>query len=438
MTLFSSFRKRKRGLRHAVASGLFLVCLAALGVSGSAVAAGIDAVKLQVNVPYAFLPLLKGAEGAAFASEKKEGTFPAGRYLDLSFGSGMALREGLGDGRYRLLAVTDDGPTCHGPVRKTRDGLIPTRLYLIPGYSPLFVELTLDLKNRVLQVTGIRRGSRNSQPYSGIPPKAARSLSLDFHEEPVTTGFSPIEPRGSAINPQGIAVTSDGTIWVADASLPSVVRLSNRDFGEVSRAIPGKGLPRFLAWSAMESGFQGLAQLPNGRLATTIRLSIFLSRMPTDCFISFIESGETERGKAVSRLVRISFKGADDLSEFPLRGGSIVDTPLRYLKSEGVTPVRRDFVADLIKAGVDKPISSLVRIDDVTLLAVNESHYGVRCRAASGAALPSLRLSPDGDLMKNGKVLPDEEQAVALHPTGNSTNAWLLKFPKPFTASRIR
>ena len=101
MTLFSSFRKRKRGLRHAVASGLFLVCLAALGVSGSAVAAGIDAVKLQVNVPYAFLPLLKGAEGAAFASEKKEGTFPAGRYLDLSFGSGMALREGLGDGRYR-------------------------------------------------------------------------------------------------------------------------------------------------------------------------------------------------------------------------------------------------------------------------------------------------------------------------------------------------
>lgn len=108
----------------------------------------------------------------------------------------MALREGLGDGRYRLLAVTDDGPTCHGPVRKTRDGLIPTRLYLIPGYSPLFVELTLDLKNRVLQVTGIRRGSRNSQPYSGIPPKAARSLSLDFHEEPVTTGFSPIEPRG--------------------------------------------------------------------------------------------------------------------------------------------------------------------------------------------------------------------------------------------------
>ena len=40
--------------------------------------------------------------------------------------------------------------------------------------------------------------------------------------------------------------------------------------------------------------------------------------------------------------------------------------------------------------------------------------------------------------MKNGKVLPDEEQAVALHPTGNSTNAWLLKFPKPFTASRIR
>ena len=174
MTLFSSFRKRKRGLRHAVASGLFLVCLAALGVSGSAVAAGIDAVKLQVNVPYAFLPLLKGAEGAAFASEKKEGTFPAGRYLDLSFGSGMALREGLGDGRYRLLAVTDDGPTCHGPVRKTRDGLIPTRLYLIPGYSPLFVELTLDLKNRVLQVTGIRRGSRNSQPYSGIPPKAAR------------------------------------------------------------------------------------------------------------------------------------------------------------------------------------------------------------------------------------------------------------------------
>lgn len=80
MTLFSSFRKRKRGLRHAVASGLFLVCLAALGVSGSAVAAGIDAVKLQVNVPYAFLPLLKGAEGAAFASEKKEGTFPAGRF----------------------------------------------------------------------------------------------------------------------------------------------------------------------------------------------------------------------------------------------------------------------------------------------------------------------------------------------------------------------
>ena len=135
MTLFSSFRKRKRGLRHAVASGLFLVCLAALGVSGSAVAAGIDAVKLQVNVPYAFLPLLKGAEGAAFASEKKEGTFPAGRYLDLSFGSGMALREGLGDGRYRLLAVTDDGPTCHGPVRKTRDGLIPTRLYLIPGLT---------------------------------------------------------------------------------------------------------------------------------------------------------------------------------------------------------------------------------------------------------------------------------------------------------------
>lgn len=95
-------------------------------------------------------------------------------------------------------------------------------------------------------------------------------------------------------------------------------------------------------------------------------------------------------------------------------------------------------MADLIKAGVDKPISSLVRIDDETLLAVNESHYGVRCRAAGGAALPSLRLSPDGDLMKNGKVLPDEEQAVTLHPTGNSTNAWLLKFPKPFTVSRNR
>ena len=471
MILFSSFRIRERALRHAVAAGLFLTCLATLGTSGAAWASGIDAVKLQVNVPYAFLPALKGAEGAAFASEKKEGTFPTGRYLDLSFGSGMALREGLGDGRYRLLAVTDDGPTCHGPGRKTRDGLIPTRLYLIPGYSPLFVELTLDSRSRVLQVTGIRRGSRNSQPYSGIPPKAARSLSLDFHEEPVTTRFSPIEPRGSAINPQGLAVTSDGTIWVADASLPSVVRLSNRDFGEISRAIPGKGLPRFLAWSAMESGFQGLAQLPNGKLATTIKperradYAVILLSDPSDwtsrayvypkpsdldrfslkAFASVgdgtlfaVESGETDRGRAVSRLVRISFKGADDLSEFPLRGGSIVDTPLRYLKSEGVTPVRRDFVADLIKAGVDKPISSLVRIDDETLLAVNESHYGVRCRAAGGAALPSLRLSPDGDLMKNGKVLPDEEQAVTLHPTGNSTNAWLLKFPKPFTVSRNR
>lgn len=137
MILFSSFRIRERALRHAVAAGLFLTCLATLGTSGAAWASGIDAVKLQVNVPYAFLPSLKGAEGAAFASEKKEGTFPTGRYLDLSFGSGMALREGLGDGRYRLLAVTDDGPTCHGPGRKTRDGLIPTRLYLIPGYSPL-------------------------------------------------------------------------------------------------------------------------------------------------------------------------------------------------------------------------------------------------------------------------------------------------------------
>ena len=115
MILFSSFRIRERALRHAVAAGLFLTCLATLGTSGAAWASGIDAVKLQVNVPYAFLPSLKGAEGAAFASEKKEGTFPTGRYLDLSFASGMALREGLGDGRYRLLAVTDDGPTCHGP-----------------------------------------------------------------------------------------------------------------------------------------------------------------------------------------------------------------------------------------------------------------------------------------------------------------------------------
>ena len=341
-------------LRLGSALRLAAAFAAAAGIlfSTAAAAAGgsVSASRLRVSVPESFSPELSGAAGSEFAALKKKGAEPAGTKLDLAFGSAVAVQESLGGGKFRLLAATNGGPTCDGPLLHAGSRSEPTRIYLLPDYSPAFVELSLDLGAGTLTATGTRRALKNDEDYVGIPPKTAGSLTLDYRETPVSLTLQTVRPMRAPLSPLGIAVSGNGSVWVADGTLPSLLRLSTKGLGEVQRVVPGKGLPRFLALGALQLGFQGLAALPDGRLATVLypdahpEYAVILVSRPSDWtseayvyprpsgvrrfrlrglaaspkgVLFAVEEGERKGGKRFSRLTRFTFRGADDMTMSP-------------------------------------------------------------------------------------------------------------------------
>lgn len=456
-------------LRLGSALRLAAAFAAAAGIlfSTAAAAAGgsVSASRLRVSVPESFSPELSGAAGSEFAALKKKGAEPAGTKLDLAFGSAVAVQESLGGGKFRLLAATNGGPTCDGPLLHAGGRSEPTRIYLLPDYSPAFVELALDLGAGTLTATGIRRALKNGEDYVGIPPKTAGSLTLDYRETPVSLSLKTVRPLRPPLSPLGIAVTGNGSVWVADGTLPSLLRLSAKGLGEVQRVVPGKGLPRFLALGALQLGFQSLAALPGGRLATVLypdahpEYAVILVSRPSDWtseayvyprpsgFRRFrlrglaaspkgalfaVEEGEGKGGRRFSRLTRFTFRGADDMTMSPAASGSFPDTTLSHLLAEGLRPIRPAVLADLGKLGITGTVSSLAVLDPRTILAATDSAYGVRCTAGATASPASLELSEKRKLFRNGKPLPDSEQMVRLRPSGARTEAWVLRSPKPF------
>ena len=440
-----------------MAAGCAAALCAVWTASSPCLASGAAAVsEIRIEVPDGLGPELPGEAGRALARETGSAR------AELAFGSGLAFVGLQRDGSDRLVAVTDRGPSCAGPRVSDGEEELPSRVYLHPGYAPSVVELVLSADRKVLRVTESRPALRSGVPYSGLPQKTARSYSLRYSEVPLNSSLRVLEATGPSISPRGIGYNRDGNFWIADASLPSLVLLSGKNLNEITRAVPGRGLPRELAWEAMDSGFSGLAVLPSGHVVTAMhpgqntkapgrRFAVLLDASPSDWTSSAyaypapegwkrfevrafahaggasllaLESGADASGRSRTRLVRFSFKGADDITGAALPGGRSVDfSDWKVLRRAGVRPVKPQVLAELEIGREAKP-GAMAVVDPQTVLVLSDSGYGLRCDAPAGHPRGGYRL-------QGREVIPKPEAGPVPRSTGQRTRAWLVRFSTP-------
>jgi phytase-like protein len=308
--------------------------------------------------------------------------------------------------------------------------------FALPGFTPQLGKFRRNGSGVTLeQLIPLRQA--NGMPLTGLPQPNAQANRT---EKPFTLAGAALDPDPLGIDSEGLAFAKDGSFWVSDEYGPDLIHF-DASGRTLERLHPGAGLPLALARRRVNRGMEGLAILPNGKVLVGImqspldnptaggssagrtsrlaRLVVHDTRTGTTRQYAYLLEASNllnseiaaltqtlllvlERdgnfpngagGGAVKRVYRIDLEGATDISDpadgpggLLINGKTLeeltkgVANPGATLLANGITPVSKTLVADILQAIPGYPhdkAEGLAVVDNWTIAISNDDDFGV-------------------------------------------------------------
>ncbi|MCH8916640.1 MAG: esterase-like activity of phytase family protein [Proteobacteria bacterium] len=322
---------------------------------------------LLAATPAVFLaPVVAGAERPAVSPKIYSST---DRKLDLGVvhfagGNSLHFSAGLGSGAYRhpslppmvLQTVTDRGPrfSCKKGQKWTglsRDELCSgtkgARIYPLPAYAPSIYTIRLEANGRfrVLDVIALR--DRDGKALTGLPnPLGKGKAGIPFDAK-----GRRLQQDAGAVDPEAMVRLADGSYWIADEGVPSILHVSaagrvllrmvpqgmENDLRAARYPVSG-GLPAILSKRRTNRGIESLALSPDERFLY-FALQSPLANPDTRAF---------KRGRNV-RLFKFDRKAGKVIAEFVY----VLDRPEGFRRDDSQN--QRDVkISEMMAIGPDR------------------------------------------------------------------------------------
>ena len=336
------------------------------------------------------------------------------------FGSGL-VPHGSRPGFFYML--TDRGPnfTPSNPDQK---------VFPVPSFAPQIG--LFRLKDCLLErVDVVELKNAAGTRLSGIPNPPGAGGTGEIPVE-LDGRILPFDPEG--LDPEGLAVLHDGTFWVSDEYGPNLVHLDagGRTIERINPFSAGRVLPLVLAKRPPNRGMEGLTVTPDqstlvglmqsavnnpGATAATSLAArivtydtrtggtqqfVYLLEAPgfftsdiaaiTDYSFLVIEHdakfpGDSIGPSRLQRIYRIDIGGATDVSDPAntpagrlFHGKTLEEMSPEELLAEGVVPVTKTLVFDLLASGLGYPHNKpegIAVIDEFTIAIANDDDFGI-------------------------------------------------------------
>lgn len=370
--------------------------------------------------------LLAGCAAGRQAAEAPRARVVSVAVLDapaaLGTADGIAFVEGGLSGLDRLadgdfVAVSDRGPNAEAGVRAGR----AAKRFPFPAYAPSVVTLRLD-GARLVEEARVALAGPAGEAVSGRPPPDSLAASVvEVALADTLGGVLPPDPWG--VDAEGAAVAADGSLWIADEYRPSLWRLDARG-RLVERFTPrptepfDRPLPAVLLARRPNYGFEGVAVLPDGRVAAVLQgpLDWPDAARAAGTDVARVLVLDPETGDAVTFAYRLDgperkvgdvaalADGSLLVVEHGVRPGEAAwsahvyrldlarGAPVPFTAApeagDDVRLAPKTLVVDLLAAGWDASLTKpegLAVVDATTLALVNDDDYGLATPRADGA-----------------------------------------------------
>lgn len=220
------------------------------------------------------------AEKAAGASWTPDPAYELGRFPEpvLIGGFSDLFYSGSEVGKELFYTITDRGPNADA-IKPHASAGFSARPLLVPGYSPVILELELDRaagKVSVKRTIALKRP--DGSPMSGLPNVDPRGGAWNSDEFPLDRDGKEIPFDEFGIDPESLAVDGAGNFWVGEEYGPSLLKFDPS--GKLlKRWLPGtpsgiaqpsrageRVLPSVFGERKLNRGFEAMAALPGGKL----------------------------------------------------------------------------------------------------------------------------------------------------------------------------
>lgn len=325
--------------------------------------------------------------------------------------------------------LTDRGPNIDGNIANSKVFAKPDFVPQVGKFrlvnTQLILEQTIELKNQ-------NGGKLNGLPNPGLG--SSGEIALDVAGNTLT-------PSVDGLDSEGMAIGADGSFWVSDEYGPYIVHFDGTG-KTIDRLTPfaanagGRKIPTVFARRRANRGMEGLTITPDGKTlvgimqfplfnpssaaisgslvtriltydiatgltkqfvylieAANLQANSEISAITNTTFLVLERDGEfptnANKGTAFKKVFKIDIAGATDISDpadgaaGKLYGGKTVEElkTAAVLQSNGIVPVTKTLVADLMK---DIPTlyphdkAEGIAVINPTLIAIsNDDDFGV-------------------------------------------------------------
>lgn len=338
------------------------------------------------------------------------GTSAEGQEFHLGGLSALGFRR-QESGRFIFSAVTDRGPNGE-EIQFFGEKARP---FFLPEFSPLLIELELDLERKKLKALHWRQFlDQKGKPMTGFPPPGREALASIKYEVPITIHRKKIENSEAGMDSEGycsMQVKGETRHYVADEYGPSLLEFSS-DLRLRRRWFPGQGLPKSLSQRSLNRGFEGLA-CAGGHLYAIMQ-SPLKSGFEHDKDATRLIKFDPNKGETVKEfLYPINSSVADKIGDLTWAHKEtffILEQNGKLGREKGVRKVyavnlaaanaegflEKKLLLDLNDYGLEmaEKIEGIALVDDNTLAVVVDNDFGLGDNRSSkaGSLLVLLRL----------------------------------------------
>lgn len=412
------------------------------------------------------------------APEGLRSQFPQGFTPGLGFGLNCAQAQP--DGAMVLHTLTGRGPTLSGPMVAVPEGLVPSSVFVLPGFAPAIA--TMRLSGDKAEVVGmLPLKDEDGAPLTGLPP--APVIAGGQAEIPLDPTLKRLANNPHGIDPQGVAYDfKRGVFWLVDGYRPALARVSPRDGRVSSMQAPGDGLEDFLGTCRAGWGFSGVSISPTGKVYTIMRGVLSVEGKPAifsrivefdpdtervrqlpypideeafadpsqvstgevvavaDKHLLVLEQGPGKDGRPRSLIYAVDLTQTSNINRVFNDAGQPIEvlTDKAQWSKMKLNLARKTLVMDLHAAGFkDRYAESMTLLSDGVTLAVMSGHgFGLEAQIAGYASdesgrpvldAPRYQLGQGGVMTYAGQPT---KAVISFKPSRETPRLWVATLPK--------
>ncbi|MGN0908347.1 MAG: esterase-like activity of phytase family protein, partial [Succinivibrio sp.] len=392
------------------------------------------------------------------------------------FSQEMALAYAGEDGGSLLfLGLTDRGPNADGPMVRRGGREMSAKYFPSPAFNPEVGVIRLkDGKAEVIRTIPLKNA--DGSLITGLPiPHGIGSTgeaALDDASRPL--GFDP-----NGLDPEGLAIAADGSMWISDEYGPFLSHFT-KDGVLIEKLAPGEGIPEIFKHRTPNRGAEGVALMPDGRLAFMEQSVLSLKRdgrssaktasfcriaiidplthavktvgypinsdykKPGDAKLGdilalgsaqflVIEQGKDRDGRMQNRIYKVDASRADDLTDARKDGLE----PEFFKDAGGFKLARKTLLVDLRALGwdIEKAEGLAMLPDRRTLVVTNDNDFGLELKASdprhAGTKIGKYELGGDGTWTLDGEKADVRLDFGRNDPKEQLQKLMIMRFEKP-------